>query len=109
MREKVENFAASLSRTIAQQRGRNVEWAEKAVRESVSITEREALELHVVDLVARDIDDLLAQLDGRTVEVEGGGKVTLQTRAATIERIEMRLRQKMLDVAGQPERSPICF
>jgi len=102
MGDKVENFAASLSRTIAQKRGRNVEWAERAVRESVSITESEALELHVVDLVARDIDDLLAQLDGRTVEMEGGGKVTLQTRAATIERMEMRLRQKVLDALANP-------
>ena len=52
MREKVENFAASLSKTIAQERGRNAEWAEKAVRESVSATEQEALKLHVIDLVA---------------------------------------------------------
>ena len=52
MREKVENFTASLSKTIAQERGRNVEWAEKAVRQSVSITEQEAVQLHVVDLVA---------------------------------------------------------
>jgi hypothetical protein len=51
--EKVENFAASLSKTIAQERGRNVEWAEKAVRESVSITEKEALELGVIDLSPR--------------------------------------------------------
>ena len=101
MREKVENFAASLSRTIAQKRGRNVEWAEKAVRESVSITEREAVELHVVDLVATDINDLLQRIDGREVEVSGHTEV-LTTAGAAIERYQMRLRQKILNILANP-------
>ncbi len=101
MREKVENFAASLSRTIAQQRGRNVEWAEKAVRESVSITEREAVEQHVVDLVANDVDDLLRLVDGRTVDV-AGRPTTLHTVGATVTVHQMRLRQKVLDVLANP-------
>lgn len=101
MREKVENFAASLSRTIAQQRGRNVEWAEKAVRESVSITEREAVKLKVVDLIADDIGDLLAKVNGRVVTVRGQ-PVTLQTRGATVQPFEMRVRQRLLDLIANP-------
>lgn len=101
MGEKVENFAASLSRTIAQQRGRNVEWAEKAVRESVSITEREAVELGVVDLVATDVNDLLRQVEGRAVEV-GGAMRKLALADAVIEPQEMRLRQKILNIIANP-------
>lgn len=101
MREKVENFAASLSRTIAQQRGRNIEWAEKAVRESVSITEREALDLNVVDLIAENVQDLLRSIDGREVEVVGR-KVVLATKDAPVERHEMRVRQKILDTLANP-------
>jgi membrane-bound serine protease (ClpP class) len=101
MREKVENFAASLSRTIAQQRGRNVEWAEKAVRESVSITESEAVELNVVDLVARDVEELLRQIDGREVDLEGR-PAALTTADAAIERHQMSLRQKILNIIANP-------
>jgi membrane-bound serine protease (ClpP class) len=101
MREKVENFAASLGRTIAQQRGRNVEWAEKAVRDSVSITEREAVQLKVVDFVADNLDDLLAKAHGRTVEVQGR-KVVLNTRDAPVERQAMTLRQRVLDLLANP-------
>jgi membrane-bound serine protease (ClpP class) len=101
MREKVENFAVSLSRTIAQERGRNVDWAEKAVRESVSITEQEALHLKVIDLVASGRNDLLRQLDGREVKV-GGTTVRLHTRNAVIVPHEMRLKQKVLNVLANP-------
>jgi membrane-bound serine protease (ClpP class) len=101
MREKVENFAASLSRTIAQQRGRNVQWAEKAVRESVSATEREAVELKVVDLVADDTEDLLAKIDGREVQVNGR-KIAMATAGAAVEDHEMRLRQKILNIIANP-------
>jgi membrane-bound serine protease (ClpP class) len=101
MREKVENFAVSLSRTIAQQRGRNVEWAEKAVRESVSITEREAVELKVVDLIAADVAELLRAIDGREVTVSDR-TLLLATAGAAIEPHEMRLRQKVLDILANP-------
>lgn len=101
MREKVENFAASLVRTIAQHRGRNVEWAEQAVRESVSITETEAVELNVVDLVAADVPSLLRQIDGREVSV-GGRTVRLQTAGAAVVSFEMRLRQRILNVLAHP-------
>ena len=101
MREKVENFAASLGRTVAQQRGRNVEWAEKAVRDSVSITEREAVQQHVVDLIADSVDDLLIKLQGRTVEIQGR-TVTLNTAHAAVQRYDMRLRQRVLDLIANP-------
>lgn len=101
MRAKAENFVASLGRSIAEQRGRNGEWAEKAVRDSVSITEREAVKLRVVDFVADDLADLLAKADGRTVDVQGR-KVVLRTAGAPVERLEMRLRQRLLDMIGHP-------
>lgn len=101
MREKVENFAVSLSKTIAQERGRNVEWAEKAVRESVSITEQEALKLHVIDIVAASRDDVLKQANQRQVTVQGT-KRTLDLAGATIVAREMRLKQKFLNIIANP-------
>lgn len=101
MREKVENSAVSLSRSIAQERGRNVEWAEKAVRESVSVTEQEALELRVIDLVADSVDDLLRKASGRTVRL-GQAEVTLALGGATIVQQEMRLKHKILSVIAHP-------
>ena len=71
MGEKIENFTASFSETIARQRGRNAEWAIQAVRKSVSITEKEALKLNVIDIGAKDLDDLLKQSDGRKVDLDG--------------------------------------
>jgi len=101
MREKVENFTASLSKTIAQERGRNVEWAEKAVRESVSITEQEALKLHVIDIVAANRDDLLQQVSQHEVTVQGT-KRTLDLAGTTIVTQEMRLKQKFLNIVANP-------
>src|SRR5712691_6499165 len=79
--KKLENFTASFSEAIAQRRGRNVEWAEKAVRESVSITETEALQKKVIDLVAVDIQDLLRKAEDRKVDV-GNSKTALNFKAA---------------------------
>ena len=76
MRKKVENFAVSFVESIAERRGRNVEWAEKAVRESVSITETEAAEIGVIDFVAADLEELIDKAEGVTVEIEGD-QVTL--------------------------------
>ncbi len=101
MRKKVENFAASLSKTIAQERGRNAEWAEQAVRESVSITEKEALEINVVDIVARDVTDLLTQIDGREVAIEGK-PVVLRTADSVVIPHEMNTRQKILSFIANP-------
>jgi len=101
MGEKVENFAASLARTIAQQRGRNVEWAEKAVRKSVSATEREAVKLKVVDFVAADIDELLRKASGRTVDV-AGRPTTLDLADAAVEPFAMRLGQQVFNFLANP-------
>jgi len=101
MREKVENFAASLSKAIAQERGRNVEWAEKAVRESVSATEQEALKLHVVDLIAPSVEDLLRQATGKEISINGR-RTTLDLAGADIVLRDMRLKQKILNVLSNP-------
>ena len=63
MKQKMENFASSEIEAIAEKRGRNAEWAKTAVRESASITAEKALDLHVIDLIATDIPDLLKQLE----------------------------------------------
>ena len=108
MREKIENFTASFSETIAQRRGRNVEWAEKAVRQSVSITEVEALQKKVIDVVASDIQDLLKKVEDRKVEV-GNTKVTLSFKAARdatgrvpVVTLDMRLKHRLLNLIADP-------
>jgi membrane-bound serine protease (ClpP class) len=78
MSEKVVNDMASYGRGIAENKGRNGEWVEKAIRESVSITAEEAVKKNVVDLVAKDIDELLRVIDGREISMTGG-KITLRT------------------------------
>ena len=101
MLKKVENDAAAFARTIAVERGRNAEWAEKAVRSSVSATEREAVKLKVVDLVAESVPDLLAKIDGRTVKT-ARGPVTLATRDAPVQVIEVRFRDRFLALISDP-------
>ena len=70
MKEKVENDSAAYIKTIAEQRGRNVAWAEDAVRKSLSVTEREALKLNIIDIIADDLPALLKQLDGRSIPLQ---------------------------------------
>ncbi len=101
MVKKVESDAAAFARTIATERGRNVEWAEKAVRSSVSATEREAVKLKVIDLIADNVPDLLAKVDGRTVKTSKG-MVTLHTRDAIFKRIEVRFRDRFLALISDP-------
>ncbi len=101
MNKKVTNDAAAYIRTIAEKRGRNVEWAEDAVRKSVSATEKEALKLKIIDLVAENLDDLLATLDGRALTT-ARGKVVLHTRGVEVKRIDMGLRDKVLKVISDP-------
>ena len=101
MSKKVANDAAAFARSLAAERGRNVEWAEKAVRSSVSVTEREAVKLKVVDLVADNLQDLLAKVDGRVVKTTRG-VVTLQTRDAPVKRIEIRFRDRFLALITDP-------
>ncbi|MCZ7625458.1 MAG: serine protease [Candidatus Methylomirabilota bacterium] len=101
MTKKVTNDAAAYIRTIAEQRGRNVQWAEDAVRKSVSATEKEALTLKIIDLVADRLDDLLVALDGREVTT-AGGTVILHTKGVEVSRIDMSLRDKILKVISDP-------
>src|SRR5215468_1648477 len=98
---KIENDAAAFARSLAAERGRNVDWAEKAVRSSVSATEREAVKLKVVDLVAENLPDLLTKVDGRTVKTSKGS-VTLATRDAPVKVIEVRFRDKFLALISDP-------
>ena len=101
MGEKLENFTASFSESIAQKRGRNTEWAIQAVRKSVSITEKEALKKNVIDIVANNAEDLIKQADGRTVEIDGHQqKLTLKN--AQIVRYEMSLKQKIINAVAHP-------
>jgi membrane-bound serine protease (ClpP class) len=101
MVKKVENDSAAFARTIAAERGRNVEWAEKAVRASVSATEREAVKLRIVDLIADSVPDLLAKIDGRVVKT-GKGAVTLLTKDAPVKRIEVRFADRFLALISDP-------
>jgi membrane-bound serine protease (ClpP class) len=99
--KKIENDAAAFIRTVAQERGRNADWAERAVRQSVSVTEREAVRLRVVDLVADSLPDLLQKIDGRTVRTKRG-TVTLATRTAEIRPIEIGFRDRILSIITDP-------
>jgi len=102
MEEKVVNDAAAYIRSIAEAHGRNMEWAEKAVRESVSATEQEALELNVIDMVAPDLDSLVSQLDGRQITMLGGNIVTLHTQGATINHTKMNTIEDFLYAISDP-------
>jgi len=103
MSEKVTSDAAAYIRSKAERRGRNVEMAEKAVVESKSFTETEALELGLIDLVARDVPDLLAQLEGREVTRFDGTTVTLHLQGETTENVRMDWRQTILSFIATPE------
>jgi membrane-bound serine protease (ClpP class) len=95
------NDAVAYIRSLAELRGRNVEWAEQAVRGAASLSASAALQDHVIDLIARDVPDLLRQLDGRQVKV-GGQSVVLATRDATVEQIEPDWRTRFLSVITHP-------
>jgi len=105
---KVLNDTIALARGIAEARGRNADWAEKAVRESASIGEKEAVELNVIDLIADDLDDLLQKVDGKSIETETGEKA-LQTAGARIFRRDMGLRRRILYVISNPNVFYILF
>ena len=101
MAKKVENDAAAYARSLAEKKGRNGEWAEKAVRESASLTETDALKKNVIDLVAPSLADLLSAVEGRVIEKDGK-KVTLRTKGATVTRIPMGFRHRVLSALADP-------
>ena len=101
MSRKVENDAAAYARSLAAGRGRNVEWAESAVRESASLSAKDALDRNVVDLVAASLPDLLARIDGRVIR-KGGEAVTLRTKGAPVVRVPMGVRHRVLSALANP-------
>jgi len=98
---KVVHDAAAYIRGLAELRGRNIEWAERAVREAVSLQASEALELKVIDLMAADLDDLLQQINGRSIKMNGQ-TVILDTGNATIEHVMPDWRSRLLSIIGDP-------
>ncbi|MEE9169923.1 MAG: nodulation protein NfeD [bacterium] len=101
MMEKVTNDAAAYIRSLAEKRNRNIEWAEQAVRESVSITESEALELGVIDYVVPTLDSLLSVLDGKEIDLDDQTYV-LHTKDAEIITVAMNWRFRILDKISDP-------
>ena len=108
LRAKVINDSVAYIRALAEERGRNADWGESAVRDAASVTANEALELGVIDLVASDIDDLLQQIDGQTVTVPSGEK-TLDTENLRLERIEPKMIEKILGFIANPNVAVILM
>jgi membrane-bound serine protease (ClpP class) len=98
MKKKQENDTSSFAESIADKRNRNAEWAKSAVVESASITAEKALELKVIDLIAKDVPDLLEQIDGREVNAQ-----KLQTANAQVVEIPMTFRESFLQMVLRPE------
>lgn len=101
MGKKIENDAVAYIRGIAARRGRNADWAEQAVRESVNITATEALKKKVIDIVAADRGALMKALDGRIVELASGRRA-LGTKGAVIKEVEMGWRARILSAISNP-------
>lgn len=101
MKNKITNDAVAQIKTLAEKRGRNAEWAEKAIRQAAAITEKEALELNVINFISPSVDSLLNQVDGMQVEVDSK-KVTLETRGAQVVRREMNFRYRILEKISDP-------
>ncbi len=98
MSEKVTNDMVAHARSVAEKRGRNAEWVEKAIRKSVSITETEALKANVIDIVAKDLEDLIKQINGRTVKDKG----VLRLAGAKQTLLKENLRTKILKTISDP-------
>ncbi|HRP96845.1 MAG TPA: nodulation protein NfeD [Rhodocyclaceae bacterium] len=101
--DKATSDAAAYIRSLAQLRGRDEDFAERAVREAASLSAAEALEQGVIEIVAIDLNDLLAKLDGREVKLDSGKVVTLATDGAAIERITPDWRNQILAVLSNPQ------
>ena len=102
MKTKVENDSAAFMRSYVGPRGRNVQLAETAVRESKSWTDQEALQQHLIDVVARDQNDLLHQLDGRTIKRFDGKTAKLHLAGDSIDELPMTLKQRILNFLLDP-------
>jgi membrane-bound serine protease (ClpP class) len=102
MEAKILNDTVAYIKTIAKQRGRNEQWAEKAVTESVSIHEDEALKLGVIDLISPSLEDLLNRVDGREVQLSPGNVIALKVKGAEVKDINMSFRDRFLDIISNP-------
>jgi len=102
MKAKMENDSAAFMRSFVGPRGRNVQLAESAVRESKSWTDQEALQQHLIDIVAKDQDDLFRQITGRTIKRFDGKQVKLDLTGARVDEMPMTLRQRILDFLLDP-------
>lgn len=98
---KALNDAAAYARSLAQQRGRNQDWAEDAVRKSASISAEDAVDLAVVDLIANNTEELLNKLDGYKY-IRAGKALTFSSAGASLSVVEMSLRQRILNAIGNP-------
>jgi membrane-bound serine protease (ClpP class) len=107
--EKVTNDAAAYIRALAEQHGRNANWAERAVRDSVSISAQEALRLQVIDLVVPSVDELLRQTNGLTIQVKGGESVTVQSEGLPIEKARMSAGEWILHTLIDPNLAFLLF
>jgi membrane-bound serine protease (ClpP class) len=103
MKRKVVSHAVSMIRSIAEERQRNVDWAEQAVRKALSAPASEAVKKRVVDLLADDDKDLLRKLDGRSVDLGKGRKVTLRTKGVPVQQVPQTLSEKFLHALAHPE------
>jgi len=108
MSEKATNDAAAFIRSISEKRNRNIKWAEDAVRKSLSLSETEALNQNVIDLISPNIEELLQKINGREIETVVGKKV-LNTLNAKINEVEMTLSLKLLTILSDPNIAYILF
>lgn len=106
--KKVVNDAAAYIRSIAQRRGRNADWAEKAVRESVSVTAEEAVKLNIADTVAEDRRELIKKLEGKKVTIGGQEKI-LHTQAAQVDFFQPGFKDKLLQFLADPNLAYILL
>lgn len=109
MKTKLENDAAAFMRSFAGPRGRNVQLAESAVRESKSWTDQEALQQKLIDFVAKDQDDLFRQIDGRSIKRFDGKQLTLHLVGKPVEELQMTLKQRILDFLVDPNIAFLVF
>ncbi len=109
MKQKIENDAAAFLRSYVSKRGHNLQLAETAVRQSKSWTDQEALQQHLIDVVAKDQDDLFRQLEGRTITRFDGSKTTLHLVGKPVVSLDMSLKQRILDFIMDPNVAFILF
>src|SRR5665213_2950879 len=102
MNSKATNDAAAFIRTIAEYRKRNLAWAEEAVRQSVAITAKEALDKNIIDLVAANDLELLNRLDGKQIQHDSA-TIVLHTKGATLQTLEMGFTEKILNLVSDPD------